>query len=109
MGEDGKHLQVLFVTLDPQRDTPEVLRSYVPAFDPTFLGLYADADMTKQLARDFKVFYQQIPGKTPTSYTIDHSVYTYAFDTRGRLRLLMAPTEPLDQKLEDVRALAAGA
>ena len=109
LGEDGKHLQVLFVTLDPQRDTPEVLRNYVPAFDPTFLGLYADADMTKLLARDFKVFYQQIPGKTPTSYTIDHSVYTYAFDTRGRLRLLMAPTEPLDQKLEDVRALAAGA
>jgi len=109
LGKDGKHLQVLFVTLDPQRDTPEVLRSYVPAFDPTFLGLYADADMTKQLARDFKVFYQQIPGKTPTSYTIDHSVYTYAFDTRGRLRLLMAPTEPLDQKLEDVRGVVAGA
>ena len=104
----GKHLQVLFVTLDP-RDTPEVLRSYVPAFNPNFLGLYADADMTKQLTRDFKVFYEEIPGNTPTSYTIDHSVYTYAFDTRGRLRLLMAPTEPLEQKLEDLRALLAGA
>ncbi len=97
------------MTLDPQRDTPEVLRSYVPAFNPNFLGLYADADMTKQLIRDFKVFYEEIPGKTPTSYTIDHSVYTYAFDTRGRLRLLMAPTEPLEQKLEDLRALVAGA
>jgi protein SCO1/2 len=109
LGEDGKHLQVLFVTLDPQRDTPEVLRRYVPAFDPNFLGLYADADVTKQLTSDFKVLYEKIPGKTPTSYTIDHSVYTYAFDTRGRLRLLMAPTEPLEQKLEDLRALVAGA
>jgi protein SCO1/2 len=109
LGENGRHLQVLFVTLDPQRDTPEVLRSYVPAFNPNFLGLYADADMTKQLIRDFKVFYEEIPGKTPTSYTIDHSVYTYAFDSRGRLRLLMAPTEPLEQKLEDLRALVAGA
>jgi protein SCO1 len=109
LGEDGKHLQVLFVTLDPQRDTPEVLRSYVPAFNPNFLGLYADADVTKQLTSEFKVFYEKIPGKTPTSYTIDHSVYTYAFDTRGKLRLLMAPTEPLEQKLEDLRALVAGA
>ena len=109
LGEDGKHLQVLFVTLDPQQDTPEVLRSYVPAFNPNFLGLYADADVTKQLTSDFKVFYEKIPGKTPTSYTIDHSVYIYVFDTRGRLRLLMAPTEPLEQKTEDLRALLAGA
>ena len=109
LGEDGKHLQVLFVTLDPRRDTPEVLRSYVPAFDPTFLGLYADADRTKELARDFKVFYEKIPGKTLTGYSIDHSAYIYAFDTGGRLRLLMPPTEPLEQKLEDLRALVSGA
>jgi len=109
MGADGKRLQVLFVTLDPQRDTPEVLRSYVPAFNPNFPGLYADADVTKQLTSDFKVFYEETPGKTPISYTIDHSVYIYAFDTRGKLRLLMAPTEPLEQKLEDLRALVAGA
>ena len=109
LGEDGKRLQVLFVTLDPQRDTPEVLRSYVPAFNPAFLGLYADAAATKRLTSDFKVFYEKIPGKTPTSYTIDHSVYIYAFDTQGRLRLLMAPTEPLEQKLEDLRALVAEA
>jgi len=96
------------VTLDPQRDTPAILRNYVPAFNPNFLGLYADADVTKQLIRDFKVSYEKIPGKTPTSYTIDHSVYTYVFDARGRLRLLMAPTEPTEQKLEDLRALAAG-
>ena len=97
------------MTLDSQRDTPEVVRSYVPAFNPNFLGRYADADVMKQLTGDFKVFYEKIPGKTPTSYTIDHPVYIYAFDTRGRLRLLMAPTEPLEQKLEDLRALLAGA
>lgn len=71
------------MTLDPQRDTPEALRSYVPAFNPNFLGLYADADVTKQLTSDFKVFYEKIPGKTPTTYTIDHPVYVYAFDTRA--------------------------
>jgi protein SCO1/2 len=109
LGDEGKRLQVIFVTLDPQRDTPEVLRSYIPAFNPNFLGLYADANVTKQLTSNFKVFYEKIPGNTPTSYTIDHSVYTYAFDTRGRLRLLMAPTEPTEKKLEDLRALLAGA
>jgi len=109
LSEDGKQLQVLFITLDPQRDTPEVLRSYVPAFSPNFLGLYADADVMKQLTSDFKVFYEKIPGKTSTNYTIDHSVYIYAFDTQGGLRLLMPPTEPLEQKLEDIRALMAEA
>jgi protein SCO1 len=109
LGDDGNRLQVLFVTVDPERDTPDVLRGYVPAFNPSFVGLYSDAETTRKVASDFKVFYEKIAGSGATNYTIDHSVYTYAFDARGRLRLLMPPTEPIEQKLADIRALLAGA
>jgi protein SCO1/2 len=87
LGEDGKSLQVLFVTVDPERDTPEVLANYVPAFDPSFLGLYGDAAATATVAKEFKVFYQKVPGKTPGSYTVDHTAGSYVFDPQGRLRL----------------------
>ena len=89
LGEDGKRLQVLFVTVDPERDTPALLAKYVPAFDPSFLGLYGDAAATAKVAKEFKVFYQKSPGKTPDSYTVDHSAGSYVFDPQGRLRLLM--------------------
>jgi protein SCO1 len=88
LGEDGKRLQVLFVTVDPERDTREVLASYATAFDPSFLGLYGDAAATARVAKEFKVFYQKAPGKTPESYTVDHSAGSYVFDPQGRLRLL---------------------
>jgi protein SCO1 len=87
LGEDGKSLQVLFVTVDPERDTPKVLANYVPAFDPSFLGLYGDAAATATVAKEFKVFYQKVPGKTPGSYTVDHTAGSYVFDPQGRLRL----------------------
>jgi protein SCO1 len=87
LGEGGKNLQVLFVTVDPERDTPKLLANYVPAFDPSFLGLYGDPAATAKVAKDFKVFYQKVPGKTPESYTVDHTAGSYVFDTQGRLRL----------------------
>ncbi len=87
LGEDGKKLQVLFVTVDPERDTPKLLANYVPAFDPSFLGLYGDPAATAKVAKDFKVFYQKVPGKTPESYTVDHTAGSYVFDAQGRLRL----------------------
>ncbi|HYA46642.1 MAG TPA: SCO family protein [Burkholderiales bacterium] len=87
LGEEGKSLQVLFVTVDPERDTPKVLANYVPAFDPSFLGLYGDAAATATVAKEFKVFYQKVPGKTPGSYTVDHTAGSYVFDPQGRLRL----------------------
>ena len=87
LGEDGKRLQVLFVTVDPERDTPELLASYVPAFDPSFLGLYGDNETIAKVAKDFKVFYQKVPGKAPDSYTVDHTAGSYVFDPLGRLRL----------------------
>ena len=89
LGDDGKRLQVLFVTVDPERDTRELLANYVPAFDPSFLGLYGDAAAIAKVAKEFKVFYQKAPGKAPDSYTVDHSAGSYVFDPQGRLRLLV--------------------
>jgi protein SCO1/2 len=87
LGEDGRRLQVLFVTVDPERDTPKLLADYVPAFDPGFLGLYGDSAAIAKVAKDFRVFYQKAPGKTPDSYTVDHTAGSYVFDPQGRLRL----------------------
>src|SRR2546425_1082190 len=87
LSEDGKRLQVLFVTVDPERDTPKLLANYVPAFDPSFLGLYGDPVEIAKVAKDFRVFYQKAPGKTPGSYTMDHTAGSYVFDPQGRLRL----------------------
>ena len=87
LGADGKRVQVLFVTLDPERDTRELLSLYVPAFDPSFLGLYGDLETTAKTAKEFRVFYQKHAGPTPTSYTVDHSAGSYVFDPQGRVRL----------------------
>jgi protein SCO1 len=91
LGEDGNRVQVLFVTVDPERDTRELLANYVPAFDPSFLGLYGDSAATARVAKEFKVFYQKAPGKTPGNYTVDHTAGSYVFDPQGRLRLLVRP------------------
>jgi len=89
LGPLADRVQVLFVTLDPERDTPEVLRAYVPHFDKRFLGLYGDAAATASMAREFKVFYQKVDGPTPTSYTLDHSAGSYVFDPEGHVRLFL--------------------
>lgn len=87
LGSDGERLQGLFVTLDPERDTREVLKAYMANFDPTFLALRPEPDKLPQLAKDFKIFYKKVDGKTPGSYTMDHSAGSYVFDTQGRVRL----------------------
>lgn len=87
LGQDGERLQGLFVSLDPERDTPEVLKAYMGNFDPTFLALRPELDKLPQLAKDFKVFYKKVDGKTPASYTLDHSAGSYIFDPQGRVRL----------------------
>ncbi len=87
LGKDGERLQSLFVTVDPARDTPEVLKAYMTNFDPTFLALYTTPEKLADLAKDFKVYYKKVEGKTPTSYTMDHSAGSYIFDTKGHLRL----------------------
>jgi protein SCO1/2 len=87
LGPDGDKLQGLFVTVDPARDTPEVLKGYMENFDPSFLALYTSPEKLAELAKDFKIYYKRVDGKTPTSYTMDHSAGSYIYDTKGNLRL----------------------
>ncbi|HEY8048527.1 MAG TPA: SCO family protein [Ramlibacter sp.] len=87
LGADGDKLQVLFITVDPERDTPKVLKAYMGNFDPSFIGLVPTAAQLEQVAKDFKVYYKKVDGPTPTSYTMDHSAATYIYDPEGRLRL----------------------
>ena len=87
LGKDGDKLQGLFVTVDPARDTPEVLKGYMGNFDPTFLALYTTPEKLAELAKDYKVYYKKVDGKTPTSYTMDHSAGSFVYDTQGQVRL----------------------
>jgi protein SCO1/2 len=87
LGADGDRVQVLFVTVDPERDTKEVLAKYVTAFDPRFLGLYGDLAATQKAAKEFKIYFEK--RKAGESYSVDHSGQSYVIDTQGRLRLLV--------------------
>jgi protein SCO1/2 len=87
LGKDGDRLQGLFITVDPDRDTPELLKAYMGNFDATFLALRPEPARLAELAKDFKVYYKKVDGKTPTSYTMDHSAGSYVYDTQGRIRL----------------------
>jgi protein SCO1 len=89
LGDDSKRLQVLFVTVDPERDTAELLKKYTPAFHPSFLGLSGSLDATAKVAKEFKVFYQKVPGKTAGSYTMDHTANSFVFDPQGKVRLVV--------------------
>lgn len=108
LASDADKVQVLFVTLDPARDTPQVLAKYAPAFNPTFLGLYGNEAATAAAAKEFKVFFQKQPGSTPESYTIDHTAASYAIDPQGRLRLYIKHGETPEQIAADVRLLLQG-
>ena len=105
LGVDAPRVQGLFVTVDPRRDTPQVLAQYVPAFDPSFLGLFADGDGTAALAREFKIYYAPQAADAQGNYTVDHTGAVYVFDPRGRLRLLMRPGTGIDAMAADVRLL----
>jgi protein SCO1/2 len=105
LGPDADRVQVLFVTVDPERDTRELLSQYVPAFDPRFLGLFGDADATARVAKEFKIVYQKQPGTSAGSYTMDHSAGTYVFDPQGRLRLFVGLTQGPDVFTHDLREI----
>ncbi|MDD2722136.1 MAG: SCO family protein [Gallionella sp.] len=105
LGKDAEKVQVLFVTVDPERDTPALLAKYVPAFDPSFLGLYGDAAATAQAADAFKVVYQKQP--TKSGYNVDHSAGTYLIDTQGRVRLLAPYGQSADWLAQDIKLLLA--
>jgi protein SCO1 len=105
LGPDADRVQVLFVTVDPERDTRELLAQYVPAFDRRFLGLFGDADATARVAKEFKIVYQKQPGTSAGSYTMDHSAGTYVFDPQGRLRLFVGLTQGPDVFAHDLREI----
>lgn len=105
LGADAAQVQLLFVTVDPGRDTAQLLGEYVRAFDPRFLGLRGDAAATERVTKDFKVYAQQRPGKTAESYTVDHSAQVFVFDREGRLRLMMPPGSTPADIASDLRVL----
>ena len=105
LGSDADRVQVLFVTVDPERDTPAVLSQYVTAFDPRFLGLSGDAAATRRAAKEFKVFYEKHKGSAPGEYSVDHSAGTYVIDPEGRLRLFVGYGKADAGLARDIRTL----
>ncbi len=87
LGKDGEKVTAVFITVDPERDTPQVLKAYMESFDPSFTALRGSPEQVAQLAKDFKVYYKKVEGKTPTSYTYDHTAASFVFDAEGKLRL----------------------
>jgi protein SCO1 len=87
LGPDGAKVQGIFITVDPERDTPQVLKAYMANFDPGFVALRGTPEQTAQVAKDFKVYFKKVEGKTPSSYTMDHSAASFVYDPQGRLRL----------------------
>jgi protein SCO1/2 len=108
LGPNADRVQVLFVTVDPERDTQETLATYVPWFDPRFLGLYGDAQTTLAVAREYRVYYGKVKGNTALGYSIDHSATSYAYDPQGRLRLLINHGATAQHISEDLSMLLAG-
>ena len=107
LGADGKRVQGVFVTLDPERDTPELLKAYMAGFDPSFIALRGTLEQTAQAAKEFKVFYAKALGKTPGSYSIDHTAGSYVFDTKGKVRLFERYGGGPDALAADLKALLA--
>ncbi|MFN9450107.1 MAG: SCO family protein [Rubrivivax sp.] len=105
LGPDGERLQGIFVTVDPDRDTPDLLRAYMKGFDPSFVALRGDAQQTADTAKAFKVFYAKVPGKTENSYTIDHTAGSYLFDAQGRVRVFTRHGTGADMLLHDLQQL----
>jgi protein SCO1/2 len=106
LGPQSDKVQVLFVTVDPQRDTAAILKQYVPAFDPRFLGLRPEDDAAlEKVAKDFKIYYKKVPGISPGSYTIDHTAGSYAFDPDGRLRLYIKHAQGPETLAHDLKEL----
>ena len=106
LGPQSDKVQVLFVTVDPERDTAAILKQYVPSFDPRVLGLRpADEAALEKVAKDFKIYYKKVPGTSPGSYTMDHTAGSYAFDPQGRLRLYIKHAQGPETLAHDLKEL----
>jgi protein SCO1/2 len=106
LGPDAARVQVLMVSVDPERDTPESLGKYVTAFDPRFIGLRGDLEATRKAAAEFKIYFEK--RKTGATYTVDHSAQLYVLDARGRLRLLVRHERIAQDLAADLRAILKG-
>ena len=107
LGPDASRVQVVFITVDPSRDTAALLKNYVTNFRPDFLALRGDEAQTQQVIRDFKVLVEKVPGKTADSYTIDHTAGSYIFDPMGRIRLFASQSLDPTMLTADIQALLA--
>lgn len=107
LGKDGDKLQGLFVSVDPERDTPEVMKAYMASFDPGFLALYASPDKLPEVAKSFRIYYKKVEGKTPTSYTMDHAAGSYVYDAQGRVRLYHRYGSGAQALADDIKKLLA--
>lgn len=108
LGPDGDRLQGLFISIDPERDTPEVMKSYVTNFDPSFLALYAPVGELEAVTKSFKAYYKKVPGRTPTSYSMDHSAGSYVYDPTGRIRLYHRYGSGAQALADDLKVLLKG-
>ena len=109
LGKDGERVQGIFVSVDPERDTPEILKNYMASFDTSFVALRGTLEQTKAAAKEFKVFYGKVPGKTEGSYSVDHTAGSFVFDPQGNVRLFVrygSGIEPLTADLQTL--LSAG-
>ena len=109
LGAEGDKLQAIFITVDPERDTPELLKAYMANFDPTFLALRPSMDKLPDVAKDFKIYYKKVEGKTPGSYSMDHSAGSYVYDPKGRIRLYNRYGSGAEGLTSDIRLLLKGA
>ena len=107
MGADGARVQGIFVTVDPERDTAALLKAYVANFGPDIVGLRGTPEQIKAAAKEFKVFYSKVPGKTDTSYTVDHTAGSYVFDAKGKVRLFTRYGTGPQALAEDLKLLLA--
>ena len=105
LGADGDRLQGIFVTVDPERDTLDLLKAYMGNFDPSFLALRPTPEQLPALAKDYKIYYKKVDGSTPSSYTMDHSAGSYIYDPQGRLRVYHRYGSGTEALTADVRAL----
>ena len=108
LGADGDKLQGVFISVDPERDTPEILKAYMGNFDPTFLALRPSTEQLPVVAKDFKIYYKKVEGRTASSYSMDHSAGNYIYDTQGRLRLYNRYGSGAEGLLGDIRLLLKG-
>jgi protein SCO1 len=108
LGPDGDKLQGVFITIDPERDTAELLKAYMANFDPTFIALRPTPEQLAAVAKDFKIYYKKVDGKSATSYTMDHSAGSYTFDTQGRVRLYNRYGSGAQALADDVKLLLKG-